>query len=70
MARITSQEAVEQVGNRYDLILIGSVRARELKKGHIPLTSKVGSSPVVTALREIEEGKIGLEYISKVRSSK
>ena len=67
MARITSQEAVEQVGNRYDLILIGSIRARELKKGHIPLTSKVGASPVVTALREIEEGKIGRGYLEKIK---
>ena len=66
MARITSQEAVEKIGNRYDLILIASIRARELKRGHIPLTSKPGGFNV-TALREIEEGKIGRNYLEKLK---
>lgn len=69
MARITSQLAVEQIGNRYDLILIASIRARELKRGHLPLVSKV-SGFNVTALREIEEGKIGIDYLKKVREEK
>jgi DNA-directed RNA polymerase subunit omega len=64
MARVTSQAAVEAVGNRYDLVLIASVRARELKRGHQPLTDKK-SGNIVTALREIEEGKIGREYLAK-----
>ena len=56
MARLTSELAVAQVGNRFDLVLIASIRSRELKKGHMPLvTSKNG--PNVTALREIEAGK-------------
>ena len=66
MARITSQAAVEQVGNRYDLVLIACIRARELTRGHIPLVSKKGG-PVVTALREIEEGKVGREYLLKLK---
>jgi DNA-directed RNA polymerase subunit omega len=70
MARITSQEAVEQIGNRYDLVLVASVRARELTRGHMPLVSKKGG-PIVTALREIEEGKIdGKEYLAKLRKRK
>jgi len=64
MARVTSQAAVEAVGNRYDLVLIASVRARELKRGHQQLTDKKGGN-IVTALREIEEGKIGIEYLAK-----
>lgn len=65
MARITSQKAVEAVGNRFDLVLIASVRARELKKNYAPkiLTN---SGPVVTALKEIEEGLVGREYLKKV----
>jgi DNA-directed RNA polymerase subunit omega len=67
MARITSQAAVEMVGNRYDLVLIASLRTRELTRGHLPLVSKKGG-PVVTALREIEEGKIdGKEYLAKLK---
>lgn len=69
MARITSQEAVEQIGNRYDLVLIGSIRARELKRGHLPMTKKKGGN-IVTALREIEEGKIGIDYLKKVKEEK
>jgi DNA-directed RNA polymerase subunit omega len=69
MARITSQAAVEQVGNRYDLILIASLRARELKRGHIPLVEKKGGHNV-TALREIEQGKVGRDYLIKLQKKK
>ena len=69
MARVTSQMAVEMVGNRYDLILIASMRARELKKGYIQLVDKKGGYNV-TALREIEEGFIGREYLAKLQKKK
>lgn len=69
MARITSQDAVEMVGNRYDLVLIASARARELRRNHAPkIVSKNG--PLVTAIREIEEGKVGREYLEKIRKNK
>lgn len=69
MARITSQLAVEKVGNRYDLVLIASLRARELRRNHAPkIVSKNG--PLVTALREIEEGHIGREYLEKISKKK
>jgi DNA-directed RNA polymerase subunit omega len=64
MARLTSELAVEAVGNRYDLVLIASRRTRELTHGWKPLvTCKNG--PMVTALREIEQGKVGREYLKK-----
>jgi DNA-directed RNA polymerase subunit omega len=69
MARITSQAAVEAVGNRYDLVLIAALRARELKRGHRPMVSKV-TGPNVTALREIEEGKVGRDYLLKLAKKK
>ena len=69
MARITSEAAVEKIGNRYNLVLIASIRARELKRGHLPLVSKV-SGFNVTAIREIDEGKIGIDYLKKVREEK
>lgn len=65
MARITSQKAAEMAGNRFDMILMASVRARELKRGHLPKVP-TNNGPMVTALREIEEGKIGREYLKKV----
>jgi DNA-directed RNA polymerase subunit omega len=65
-ARYTSQAAVEMIGNRYDLVLIASVRARELKRGYKPLID-TNNKPIVTALNEIEQGKIGIEYLKKVK---
>jgi DNA-directed RNA polymerase subunit omega len=66
MARITSQKAAEAVENRFDLVLIASQRARELKRGAMPkVTCK--NAPGVTALREIEEGYIGRDYLKRVR---
>jgi DNA-directed RNA polymerase subunit omega len=66
MARISSEKAVNQVGNRYDLILIASQRVRELHRGHQPkLVSNNG--PTVTALTEIEEGLIGRDHLKRVR---
>jgi DNA-directed RNA polymerase subunit omega len=61
-----SERAVQAVGNRYELILIASARVRELKKGHrAKLISKNKES--VTALREIEEGLIGREYLKRIK---
>ncbi len=66
MARITSEDAVAQVGNRFDLVLIASMRARELKRGDMPkVNSKSGN--LITALKEIEQGKVGREYLEKLQ---
>jgi len=65
-ARYTSQTAVEMIGNRYDLVLIASIRARELKRGYKPLIA-TNNKPIVTALNEIEQGKIGIEYLKKIK---
>jgi DNA-directed RNA polymerase subunit omega len=65
MARITSQKAAEMIGNRFEMILIASARSRELKKGHAPKMLST-NGPSVTALREIEAGLIGREYLNKV----
>lgn len=64
MARITSEDATKAVGNRYDLVLIASRRARELNRGWQPLVSGSNGN-VITALREIEAGKIGRDYLLK-----
>jgi DNA-directed RNA polymerase subunit omega len=64
--RYTSQTAVDMVGNRYDLVLIASARVRELHRGHKPKLD-TNSGRTVTALREIEEGLVGREYLKRVR---
>lgn len=69
MARISSEQAVNQVGNRYDLILIASQRVRELRRGHQPkVDTKHG--PVLTALTEIEEGKVGRDHLKRIGNNR
>ncbi|QIW14952.1 DNA-directed RNA polymerase subunit omega [Pasteurellaceae bacterium RH1A] len=59
MARVTVQEAVERVGNRFDLILTAARRARQLQlHTREPLVPEDNDKPTVIALREIEEGLI------------
>ena len=65
MARISSEKAVSQIGNRYDLILVASQRVRELRKGHRPKMS-TKNGPVLTALTEIEEGLVGRDYLKRI----
>lgn len=67
MARITSQRAALAVGNQYDLVLIAARRVRELKRGWLP-TVQCKNDLAVTAIREIEAGKIGRDYLLKPRT--
>jgi DNA-directed RNA polymerase subunit omega len=65
MARITVEDCLKQIPNRFELVLSATYRARMLSQGH---TAKVESKnkPCVTALREIAEGKVGVEMLKKV----
>ena len=65
MARITVEDCLEKIPNRFQLVLVATYRARMLSQGHAPkLESK--NKPGVTALREIAAGEIGLEMLRKV----
>ncbi len=65
MARITVEDCLAQIPNRFQLVLCATYRARMLSQGH---TAKVESKnkPAVTALREIAAGHIGIEMLKKV----
>lgn len=65
MARITVEDCLKHIPNRFQLTLSATYRARQLAQGHTP---KVDSKdkPTVTALREIAEGKTGIEMLKKV----
>lgn len=62
---LTSQAAVEAVENRYDLVLIGARRARELGRGDMPRVDGPKHGHVLTAIKEIEHGKVGRDYLYK-----
>jgi DNA-directed RNA polymerase subunit omega len=64
MSRLSSELAVERIGNRYDLILVASRRARELSRGDMPRVDP-GASNISTALREIEAGAVDRSYLYK-----
>lgn len=66
MARVTVEGAVEQVGNRFDLILVASRRARQLATGgKDPLLDEENDKPTVLALREIEAGLVTTETMDE-----
>jgi len=64
MARVTVEDAVDKVGNRFDLVLIASRRARQIATGgKEPLVDIENDKPTVIALREIEQGLITTEVM-------
>jgi DNA-directed RNA polymerase subunit omega len=65
MARVTVEDAVEKVGNRFNLVLIASRRARQIATGgKEPLVEPENDKPTVIALREIEAGLITTEVMN------
>ena len=65
MARITVEDCLEQIPNRFQLVLAATYRARMLSQGHAPRIQS-RNKPAVTALREIAAGKVGIEMLKKV----
>ena len=57
MARITVEDCLEHVDNRFELVLVGTKRARQIATGgKDPMVDEENDKPTVIALREIEEG--------------
>ncbi|QLB20672.1 DNA-directed RNA polymerase subunit omega [Vespertiliibacter pulmonis] len=66
MARVTVQDAVDKIGNRFDLILTAARRARQLQlHTSEPLVAEDNDKPTVVALREIEEGLINNQIMDQ-----
>jgi DNA-directed RNA polymerase subunit omega len=61
MARITVEDCLEKIPNRFELVLLGARRAKQLLKGARPLVES-GNKEVVAALREIADGKVAMHY--------
>jgi len=58
MARITVEDCLEHVENRFDLVLLAARRARQIAQGAEPLVPAENDKPTVLALREIAENLI------------
>ncbi|MDD2934594.1 MAG: DNA-directed RNA polymerase subunit omega [Methylotenera sp.] len=67
MARITVDDCLEKISNRFQLTLVAAYRARQLENGAEPLVNVQGlrDKPTVIALREIAAGKIGAEVLTR-----
>jgi DNA-directed RNA polymerase subunit omega len=64
MARVTVEEAVDKIGNRFDLILVASRRARQIATGgKTPMVELDNDKPTVVALREIEKGFVTADIL-------
>lgn len=68
MARVTIEDCVEHIENRFKLTLCATYRARQLLQGHTKKVDGRNDKATVTALREIAAGKVGLEMLKKVPS--
>jgi len=64
MARITVEDCLEHVDNRFDLVLLATKRARQLNRGVEPLLPWENDRPTVMALREIAAGMLSAESIA------
>ncbi len=65
MARITVEDCLNKIPNRFQLVLAATYRARMLSQGHTPKV-EARNKPGVTALREIADGQVGVEMLRKV----
>ncbi|MFC0120086.1 DNA-directed RNA polymerase subunit omega [Pseudoalteromonas xiamenensis] len=67
MARVTVEDAVEQIGNRFDLILVAARRARQIAVGgKDPMVEPENDKPTVIALREIEKGLVDSSSLDRI----
>ncbi len=66
MARITVEDCLKVVENRFELVLMATKRARQLSKGAPSLVDSENDKPTVTALREIGSGQITQELLSQI----
>ena len=64
MARITVEDCLDKVDNRFELVMVSSKRARQLQiEGKDPMVSVDNDKPTVIALREIADGLVDAEIL-------
>jgi len=63
MARITVDDCLERIQNRFDLTLAAAYRARQIASGATSFVEQGRNKPTVVALKEIADGHIGSEIL-------
>ena len=65
MARITVDDCLKVIPNRFELTLAATYRARQLTNGAAPMLEANRDKPTVIALRELAAGQYGVEILNK-----
>lgn len=65
MARITVDDCLKRIPNRFQMTLAAAHRARQIANGATPLVEPDKDKPTVVALREVACGKVGVEILSR-----
>ncbi len=66
MARITVEDCLERIDNRFQLVLVATKRARQLAMGASPMVAEENDKPTVIALREVADGLVDQSVLDDV----
>lgn len=69
MARVTVEDCLDHVDNRFELVLLASKRARQLTAGKEATLEWENDKPTVMALREISEGNITVKILEEMAAA-
>ncbi|MCX8085601.1 MAG: DNA-directed RNA polymerase subunit omega [Rhodocyclaceae bacterium] len=69
MARITVEDCLKTIPNRFQMTLAATYRARQIAMGSAPMVDPGRDKPTVIALRELAEGKYGAEILQRTLAS-
>ena len=68
MARVTVEDCLDRIGNRFQLVLVATKRARQIAQGKAPLVAEENDKPTVVALREIAAGVMNAEVLDELEA--
>ena len=68
MARITVEDCLKKIDNRFELVLTATKRARQIAHGADPMVQEENDKPTVLALREIAEGHIDSDRVDLLQA--
>ncbi len=68
MARITVEDCLDKIDNRFELVLTATKRARQIGHGAEPMVEEENDKPTVLALREIADGLVDSERVNVLQA--
>ncbi len=68
MARITVEDCLNRIDNRFEMVLTATKRARQISHGADPMVEEENDKPTVLALREIADGLVDPESVDVIQA--